>query len=309
MMKRKGLSEVVSTVLMVLITIAAVAFVANLAIPFVKNNLQHSTECLSARDYFKFDDSLGYNCYDQTGLYGFSVQAGNGGETSATEQLNDQYHSADYNGNWTIDVVERDRFLVLYNYRINNVRTGEYHCDSTTIDGYAPGPGSQNCPTHSGDYNGNWRIDNANPNLELGRLISLSNTQGGQYHPVVVDSTNPDGYDSGASTQSGSAASVGNNITGFAVVFDSSSDSTTTKIIDGVNADIPNTAVGNSRMLDKRIAKIYVSRPGEVQTYVYNAGSAKYSQVEIYPILQSGRLCDKSDSITVSLCKGVSLTP
>ena len=127
MIKRKGLSEVVSTVLVVLITIVAVAFVANLAIPFVKNNLQSSTECLSARDYFKFDDSLGYTCYDQNGLYGFSVQAGNGGETSAVEQISNNPHSADYNQNWTIEPVERDRVILLYDYRSGGIRTGEYH--------------------------------------------------------------------------------------------------------------------------------------------------------------------------------------
>ena len=248
MMKRKGLSEIVSTVLIVLITIAAVAFVANLAIPFVRNNLQSSTECIASRGFFKFDDAQGYDCYDQNGLYGFSVQAGNGGEVTASDQPNNQPHSADYNKDWIISLDELNNFIRLYNYRTGNVRTGDYHCDSKTIDGYAPGP----------------------------------------------------------ATQSGSAASIGNNITGFALVFGSSSNSETIKVIDGTAA---NSVIGGVRMLDTNMPNIYVPRPGETQTFVYNVGSQKYSQIDVYPILQSGRLCDKSDSITISLCKGVSLTP
>ena len=308
MINRNGLSEVVSTVLIVLITIAAVAFVANLAIPFVRNNLQSSTECLSSQGYFTFDDTQGYDCYDQNGLYGFSVQAGNGGETSASDQVNGQPESADFNKDWVLSSNEINNFTRLYNYVSGSVRTGQYHCDSTTVDGYAPGPGNTiSCPSYSADLDQSWSISLNEYNM----VLAIYNNPGtsGKYHLVAPNSTYPDGYAPGPGNTSSSNASIGNNITGFAVVFGSSSDSATVRIFDGNSSAIPSTPVGGVRMLNSTLPKIYVSKPGEVQTYVYNAGSTKYSQIDIYPIIQSGRICDKSGTITLNLCKGVTLTP
>jgi len=61
-MDRLGLSSVVATVLIVLITIVAGGIIAGIVIPFVKNNLNESTKCLSYENYAVFEDSLGYNC-------------------------------------------------------------------------------------------------------------------------------------------------------------------------------------------------------------------------------------------------------
>ena len=61
--QKRGLSAIVASVLLILLTISAVAIVANFIIPFADKSLE-STECFKFRDYFAFDESFNYNCYD-----------------------------------------------------------------------------------------------------------------------------------------------------------------------------------------------------------------------------------------------------
>ncbi len=63
--KKKGMSDVVANMLIILLTITAVVIVGNIVIPFVNRSLE-STSCFEYRDYFKFDQSFGYNCYDES---------------------------------------------------------------------------------------------------------------------------------------------------------------------------------------------------------------------------------------------------
>jgi hypothetical protein len=63
-----------------LLTIVAVAVIAGFIVPFVKNNLYQSTECLNYRSYFEFREifesggnNYRYNCY-QNGMNGFSIE-------------------------------------------------------------------------------------------------------------------------------------------------------------------------------------------------------------------------------------------
>jgi flagellin-like protein len=79
---RKGLSEVIATLLIILLTVALVAVLAQVIIPFIKSSLNKSTECLGHREYFTFQEvynyknaDLRYNCYTNN-LTGFSVKAG-----------------------------------------------------------------------------------------------------------------------------------------------------------------------------------------------------------------------------------------
>jgi hypothetical protein len=58
-----------------------------------------------------------------------------------------RYHSADTRGvttgsspNGAIDLLELTRVIELYNYRVGTVRTGQYHVQAGTEDGFAPGP-------------------------------------------------------------------------------------------------------------------------------------------------------------------------
>ena len=50
------------------------------------------------------------------------------------------YHSADSNRDGRIGLLELTRVIELYNYRIGTTRTGEYHLQAGTEDGFAPGP-------------------------------------------------------------------------------------------------------------------------------------------------------------------------
>jgi hypothetical protein len=60
---KKAVSTVVATVLMILITVVAGLIVAQIIIPFVRENLNRSTECTKYPGYFIFDETMGGNCY------------------------------------------------------------------------------------------------------------------------------------------------------------------------------------------------------------------------------------------------------
>lgn len=84
-MFKRGLSQVVATVLLILLTLAAVAIIATVLVPFVKNNLEGSTNCISPQKRFVFDDSE-YTCFERSSGYalnGVSVKAT--GESSAED--------------------------------------------------------------------------------------------------------------------------------------------------------------------------------------------------------------------------------
>ena len=76
MKNKKGLSAIVATVGLVLITFSAVALIAGFVVPYVNERIK-STECFPYRDYFYFEEDNGYNCYDKSApeynLYAFSV--------------------------------------------------------------------------------------------------------------------------------------------------------------------------------------------------------------------------------------------
>ncbi|MBI4657250.1 MAG: hypothetical protein HY735_00115, partial [Verrucomicrobia bacterium] len=93
------------------------------------------------------------------------------------------YHSADTDQNWKISLTEVLRVIGLFNYRSGTTRTGEYHAETGTVDGYNPGPGSQTGRPHSADTDKNWKI----ALTEVLRVIGLFNyrsgtTRTGEYH-------------------------------------------------------------------------------------------------------------------------------
>ncbi|MEM4259510.1 MAG: archaellin/type IV pilin N-terminal domain-containing protein [Candidatus Pacearchaeota archaeon] len=69
---KRGVSQVVATVLIILTTISAVAILYAFVVPFVKNSLTRSTECMPYQEFYTFDE-LGYNCYNST-LYALSIK-------------------------------------------------------------------------------------------------------------------------------------------------------------------------------------------------------------------------------------------
>ena len=94
-------------------------------------------------------------------------------------------HSADYNKDWKISLSEVLRMVQLHN-------VGGFHCDISTEDGYAAGPGDQSCTPHDSDYNlRDWKISLS----ELMRIIQFYNALEGSYH---VHPGTEDGYAPGA---------------------------------------------------------------------------------------------------------------
>ncbi len=92
------------------------------------------------------------------------------------------YHSADLDKDYKINLTELLRVIQFFNSR-------SYHCDSTSEDGYAPGPGDQTCTPHSSDYEPNtpWRISLN----ELLRLVQFYNVCGYEVDPSKEDGFRP----------------------------------------------------------------------------------------------------------------------
>lgn len=70
---KRGLSPVIATVLTIMLTVAAVAALAAFVVPFVRDSLQRSSECLDYGSYYVFEES-GYNCNTEN-VYALSVKA------------------------------------------------------------------------------------------------------------------------------------------------------------------------------------------------------------------------------------------
>jgi hypothetical protein len=84
-----------------------------------------------------------------------------------------KYHSADTNQDWKITDTELARVTELYNYKSGISRTGQYHSQAGTVDGYAQGPGNI-ITYHSADYYKDGMISL----VELSRVIELKNAGG-----------------------------------------------------------------------------------------------------------------------------------
>lgn len=84
---KRGLSTVVATVLIILVTIVVTGIIAEVVINFTNDELKKSKECLDYREYFTFDENLGYTCTDKrnSGVYhGFSIHANVGEQDLST---------------------------------------------------------------------------------------------------------------------------------------------------------------------------------------------------------------------------------
>tara|TARA_Y100000310_G_scaffold339746_1_gene433418 strand:- start:621 stop:1154 length:534 start_codon:yes stop_codon:yes gene_type:complete len=72
-MDKRGVSPVVATVLLILLTIAGISIIAGVLIPFVSNSLETSTACIEYRNYYTFSNEFSFNCYKE-----YSTPAANG---------------------------------------------------------------------------------------------------------------------------------------------------------------------------------------------------------------------------------------
>ncbi|NJL70978.1 MAG: hypothetical protein HC888_04850 [Candidatus Competibacteraceae bacterium] len=78
------------------------------------------------------------------------------------------YSSADTNLDGVLTLSELLRVIQFYNF-------AEHHCNPGIADGFAPGPGAQDCAPHTTDYNPqSWRIELS----ELLRMIQFYNEAG-----------------------------------------------------------------------------------------------------------------------------------
>jgi hypothetical protein len=82
-MKKRGLSQVIESVLLVLVTIVAVFIIAGFLMPWIREQLD-KTSCVKYNDALYFDEDMGYNCRNGTNYY-FSVGVKNLAEKEAEE--------------------------------------------------------------------------------------------------------------------------------------------------------------------------------------------------------------------------------
>lgn len=76
MIKKRGLSPIVATVLIIMITVIAATIIATFVVPFVQNVPEEGQKCFEVFSDLKFHDTL-YNCYSTNNsgnnFTGFSV--------------------------------------------------------------------------------------------------------------------------------------------------------------------------------------------------------------------------------------------
>lgn len=176
MIKKRGVSAVVATVLIILVTIASVGIVARFVVPFVKNNLAEGSECVPYRGYLAIDTS-----FDLT------------------------------------------------------------------------------CSQSSGDH------------INYGATVKVVGKEKGE-----------------------------RNVTGIQIVLSSreTGESNSIKALSGAAS----SSEANGVKMYKSLGTIEIPRTGETRTYVVNAGSKTYSILEIYPILDNGRVCERSDKVDLEIC-------
>jgi hypothetical protein len=102
---KKGVSPVIATILLVVVSIAAIAIIAGIIIPFVRDSLDDSKKCFEIRDYVTIDSGSAYTCYQndsgdyfinisvkrgvkETNIEGFMIAISGGGSSETFEIKN-----------------------------------------------------------------------------------------------------------------------------------------------------------------------------------------------------------------------------
>ncbi|MFH1802625.1 MAG: archaellin/type IV pilin N-terminal domain-containing protein [archaeon] len=87
---KKGLSPVVATIAILMITVVAAGIIAGIVVPLVRDRLSDSTECIGYEDYFTFYEEFEYNCYKiiDDGVENYSIIALSvGADTVSNEKV------------------------------------------------------------------------------------------------------------------------------------------------------------------------------------------------------------------------------
>lgn len=116
---------------------------------------------------------------------------------------------------------------------------------------------------------------------------------GAEYRYNCFDSTS---NNSGVSVKTKSVSGdIAKNIAGFELIFNNEEGSEKVSVRNGeTNSKIWNLGAENK--------ELEVPQPGEKMSYVYDGGK-RFSSVDIAPVLKSGKICEKTDSITIINCK------
>lgn len=95
-MNKRGVSPVIATVLLLVLTIVIGGVIFSVVIPFVKDSLGNSKVCLEALESVEFAESK-FNCYKQTAPYdtGFSIKLNKDGITGFRVALIDSNGNSD----------------------------------------------------------------------------------------------------------------------------------------------------------------------------------------------------------------------
>ena len=76
---KRGISDVVTTVLIIMLTLVAVGVIAGFIVPFAREGLQKSTECTDYQGFYTFDESLESDSFKTNcksdGEYIFSIKS------------------------------------------------------------------------------------------------------------------------------------------------------------------------------------------------------------------------------------------
>lgn len=116
---QRGFSTIIATILILLLTVVIAGLLAKYSVPFVKDSIAKSTECINYGSYFKFDDSFSLNCIasdksllfsvkaeNLDGVIGFNIILFGDGESKLVEAMNNTQSSGlkMYNDNIIIDI-------------------------------------------------------------------------------------------------------------------------------------------------------------------------------------------------------------
>ena len=96
------------------------------------------------------------------------------------------------------------------------------------------------------------------------------------------------------------------NLNGFTIVFGNSGGEAEPVIL--TNGKTVTFNIGGIwRIDDAGNSILEINKPRETLTYIYHANKI-YNTAEVYPILKDGRTCEKSDTITLKQCDGVTIS-
>ena len=76
MKSKKGVSDIIITVALILVAIVAVGVIAAFVIPMVKNQLAKTSSCLALKDHFQINTASTASCYTENVNVNLSVQRG-----------------------------------------------------------------------------------------------------------------------------------------------------------------------------------------------------------------------------------------